>query len=83
MSRTHLYRKSYNAGTVGNTTAFVFSILLISNAWIHKASTMIRKHILATSIYGEVAKELAESNNCILVGRNVLMKWIREKKPER
>jgi hypothetical protein len=44
---------------------------------------MIRKHILATSIYGEVAKELAESNNCILVGRNVLMKWIREKKPER
>ena len=50
MSRTHLHRKSYNAGTVGNTTAFVFTVLLISNAWTHKVLIMKTKHILAYSL---------------------------------
>jgi restriction system protein len=47
MSRTHLQRKSYNAGTVGNSTAFVFTILLVSNVWTHKVLTMKTKHMLA------------------------------------
>jgi len=47
MSRTHLHRKSYNAGTVGNSTAFVFTILLVSNVWTHKVLTMKTKHMLA------------------------------------
>ncbi len=50
MSRRHLHRKSYNAGTTGNTTAFVFTILLISNTWTHKVLTTKTKHILATSL---------------------------------
>ena len=50
MSRTHLHRKSYNAGTAGNTTAFVFTVLLVSNAWTHKVLTMKTKHILAYSL---------------------------------
>jgi len=47
MSRTHLHRKSYNAGTTGNTTAFVFTILLVSNVWTHKVLTTKTKHMLA------------------------------------
>ena len=50
MSHTHLHRKSYNAGTVGNATAFVFTILLVSNAWTHKVITLKTKHILAYSL---------------------------------
>ena len=50
MSRTHLHRKSYNDGTTGNTTAFVFTVLLVSNAWTHKVLTMKTKHILAYSL---------------------------------
>ena len=47
MSRTHLHRKTYNTGTTGNTTAFVFTILLVSNVWTHKVLTMKTKHMLA------------------------------------
>ena len=50
MSRAHLHRKSYNAGTVGNTTAFVFTVLLISNVWTHKVLTMKTKYILTASL---------------------------------
>jgi HJR/Mrr/RecB family endonuclease len=50
MPYTHPHHKTYNAGTVGDTTAFVFTILLVSNAWTHKVLTMKTKHILAYSL---------------------------------
>jgi restriction system protein len=50
MSHKHLHRKSYNAGTVGNSTSFVFTVLLISNVWTHKVLTLKTKHILAYSL---------------------------------
>ncbi|HUD81717.1 MAG TPA: restriction endonuclease [Patescibacteria group bacterium] len=49
MSYTHQYHKTYNAGTVGNTTAFVFIVLLVSNVWIHKSLTIEAGHILVFS----------------------------------
>jgi len=39
MPYTHPHHKTYNAGTVGDTTAFVFTILLVSNAWTPNSMT--------------------------------------------
>jgi len=59
-----------------------YSGLVKANA-VRQAVTALKKYhcdramVISNSTYSKVAKELARSNDCVLVDRNGLLKWVR------
>jgi restriction system protein len=65
-----------------------YSGLVKANA-VRQVVTALKKYncdramVISNSTYSEVAKDLARSNECVLVDRKGLLEWTREKKSEK